>query len=50
VATGVEAGRVAGEVTADGASDENASIDVYGRDKREVAEVSLFLFSYGQLV
>ena len=41
VATGVEAGRVAGEVTADGSSDENASIDVYGRDKREVAEFIL---------
>ena len=41
VATGVEAGRVAGEVTADGLSDENASIDVYGRDKREVAEFIL---------
>jgi len=37
VATGAEVGRVAGESSPD-SPDAGASIDVYGRDKREVAE------------
>ena len=38
VATGAEAGRSAGEASP--GADAGASIDVYGRDKREVAESS----------